>query len=237
MTLDLLAITAHPDDAEITCGGTMIKMADRGYRVGIIDLTAGEMGTLGSSESRLQEANEAARIMGLAHRENLGLSDSALHATQENRLKLAEVIRRLKPRTVILPLGDKQRHPDHRIAALLGYDGCFLSGLSRINLDGVPHRPDKILYTSSFIETKHSFFVDISDQLERKLAAVAAYKTQFDGSEQSRKIFKPGHDITDLITIYCRKYGMEVGVKYAEPFVVSEPMLIDDPTVLPVKSI
>ena len=237
MMLDVMAIMAHPDDAEITCGGTLIKLADRGRKTGVIDLTEGEMGTLGTPAERLRDAEKAADILGLAVRENLHMPDSALDVTTDNKLKIAALIRTHRPQTVILPLPEDQRHPYHRQAALLGYDACFLAGLAKAKLSGQPHRPRKIIYASSFIEVTHSFFVDISEQFERKKQAVAAYTSQFDGSEQSRRIFKPGNDIFELIDVYHRKYGIEVGCRYAEAFRTVEPVLIEDPTTLPVQSI
>lgn len=235
--IDILAIAAHPDDVEITCGGTMIKLAESGRKTGILDLTRGEMGTLGSPEDRRRESEKAAEIMKVTMRENLGLADSVFEVSQKNIELIAAIIRHRRPDTVILPHKNSQRHPDHRKAATLGYDACFLAGLAKADLDGEPHRPKKILYASSFMKVEHSFFVDISSQFERKKAAVAAYSTQFDGSEQSRQIFRPGNDIFELMEIYHRQYGIEVGCRYAEAFWTSEAILIDDPTVMPVRSI
>ncbi len=237
MKLDLLVIAAHPDDAEITCGGTIIKAADGGGRTGIVDLSRGELGTLGSPEDCSRDAAEAARVMGLAMRENLGLPDANIELTVENKYLLAAMIRKYQPHVVILPYGDKQRHPDHRRASLLGYDACYLAGLKKAELDGQPHRPHKIIYASSYIETQHTFFVDISDQFERKKKAVAAHRSQFDGSVQSRQIFKPDNDIFELMEIYHRRYGIEVGCRYAEAFYTIEPTLIDDITTMPVRSL
>lgn len=237
MKLDVMVIAAHPDDAEITCGGTIIKMTDGGKQVGVIDLTEGEMGTRGTPVERLRDAEAASKIMNLAVRKNLHMPDSALEYHTENKQKIAATIRTFRPDTVILPYAEGQRHPDHRIASKLGYDACFLAGLSRAHLEGEPHRPRKIMYATSFIETAHSFYVDISEQFERKKQAVGAYRSQFDGSAQSRQIFKPGNDIFELMETYHRKYGIEVGCRYAETFYIVEPILVDDPTVLPVRSI
>ncbi len=237
MTVDILAIGAHPDDVEISCGGTMIKFAEMGKVTGALDLTEGEMGTLGTSAERMRDAAEAAEILGLSVRKNLHLPDAALEPNRENRLHVAAVIRELRPHTVILPFQDNQRHPDHRIASILGYDACFLAGLKKAELPGEPYRPFKIIYASSFLETNHSFFVDISEQFDRKIKSVAAYRSQFNSSAQSRQIYKPGNDIFELMEIYCRKYGIEVGSMFAEAYVMVEPFLIDDPNSLPVQSI
>lgn len=237
MKLDLLAIAAHPDDAEITCGGTIIKASDAGKKTGILDLTRGELGTMGTPQERTRDASEAARILGLAVRDNLELPDSGFEVNNENIEKLAAFIRSNRPATVILPYPDRQRHPDHRRAAILGYDACYLAGLKKASLGGEPYRPHKIVYASSYIEISHSFFVDISDQFECKKQAVAAHRSQFDGSEQSRQIFKPGNDIFELMEIYHRKYGIEVGCRYAEAFYTVEPVLIPDLTGMAVRSI
>ncbi|MCK5127476.1 MAG: bacillithiol biosynthesis deacetylase BshB1 [candidate division Zixibacteria bacterium] len=237
MKLDVLAIAAHPDDVEITCGGTMIKLADLGKSTGVLDLTEGEMGTLGTPAERLEDAADAAKILNLAMRENLHLPDAALEPNRDNRLKIAKVIRDYQPDLVILPYRDCQRHPDHRITSILGYDACFLAGLKKAALDGKPFRPRKIIYATSFIDATHTFFVDVSEQFERKHKAVAAFRSQFDGSAQSRQIFKPGNDIFELMNTYCRKYGIDVGCIYAEAFYTIEPMLVDDPTDLKVRSI
>jgi len=234
--LDALAIAAHRDDIEITCGGTIIKMVDMGKKVGFLDLTEGEMGTKGTAEERGAEAKDAAKIMGLTFRANLRLPDAGVEVTQDNKLKIAQVIRDTRPELVILPYWT-QRHPDHLMASLLGYDACYFAGLKKLDLDGDPHRPRKIIYTSSFRDGQHSFFVDVTDQFDRKLKAVAAYKSQFDGTPSSREIYRPGVDIFEYMTITARHYGNRVGVKYAEAFAIKESILIDNPISMPVRSI
>ncbi len=236
MRLDVLAIAAHRDDVEITCGGTIIKLVDKGKKAGILDLTQGEMGTKGTAEERARDAARAAEIMGVAWRENLELPDSAVEVTRENKLQIARVIRQVRPELVILPFWI-QRHPDHLYAMQLGYDACFLAGLKKLELDGEPHRPRKIIYASSFRDVAHSFFVDITGQMERKLAAVRAYKSQFDSTPESKMIYKPGVDIFEYMTITAAFYGHKVNVKYAEAFAIKENILIDDPADMPVRSI
>ncbi len=234
--LDVLAIAAHRDDIEITCGGTMIKLAGKGKKVGILDLTEGEMGTKGTAADRGREAENAAQIIGLMYRHNLRLPDAGVEVNRENKLKVAQVIRALRPELVILPYW-VQRHPDHLAASLLGYDACFLAGLRKLPLEGEPHRPRKIIYTSSFRDGQHSFFIDITGEMERKLKAVAAYKSQFDGTPSSREIYRPGVDIFEYMTVTAQHYGHMVGVKYAEAFAIKEQILIDDPSEMPVRSI
>ena len=235
-TLDVLAIAAHRDDVEITCGGTIIKLVDEGKKVGILDLTRGEMGTKGTAEDRERDATDAATVMGIHWRGNLSFPDAGVEVNRPNKESVAFVIRKFKPQLVILPFW-VQRHPDHLAASQIGYDACFLSGLKKLELEGEPHRPRKIIYTSSFRDVKHSFFVDVTDQMERKLEAVAAYKSQFDGSPESKQIFKPGVDIFEFMKTTTAYYGQLVGVKYAEAFTIKENILIDDLVNMPVRSI
>jgi len=234
--LDVLAIAAHRDDIEITCGGTIIKLADKGKKVGVLDLTQGEMGTRGTARDREREATIAADLMGLAWRDNLGLPDADVEVNRENKIKIAKIIRQSKPTLVILPFW-RQRHPDHLSASLLGYDACYLAGLAKLDIGGERHRPRKIIYSSSFRDVKHSFFVDVSDQFQRKLESVGAYKSQFDGTPQSKQIFKPGVDIFEYMAVSARYYGHMVGVNFAEAFSIKENILIDDPSEMPVRSI
>jgi N-acetylglucosamine malate deacetylase 1 len=252
--LDVLAIAAHPDDIEITCGGTLIKMMKQGRRVGALDLTRGEMGTHGDENDRAKEAAEAARIMGLSFRGNAEIEDASVENTKENRLKVASFIRATKPELVILPHWE-QRHPDHFACSKLGYDACYLAGLKKLPIDGEPHRPRKILYASYFRNTDHSFLVDISDEFELKCKAVAAYRSQFGSSQslkevfngiidrltiakgESKDIFTPGINIYDLMHTRARALGQMVRVQYAEAFTVKERILIDDPFLMPVASV
>jgi len=234
--LDILAIAAHPDDIEITCGGLLIKMAKRGRKTGALDLTRGEMGTLGDTNSRVAEAAAAAEVLGLSYRENLALPDSALEFNQENKLKIAAVIRATQPELVILPHW-QQRHPDHRVCSQLGYDACFLAGLKKLDVDGEPYRPRKIIYVSYFRNIDYSFLVDISDEFEQKCEAVAAYRSQFDNPARAKNIFMPGVNIFDLMRTRAAALGQLVNVKYAEAYTIKEHILIDDPQKMPVRSV
>ncbi|MFC1475586.1 bacillithiol biosynthesis deacetylase BshB1 [Candidatus Zixiibacteriota bacterium] len=234
--LDVLFIAAHRDDTEIVCGGTVIKLVDLGYQVGLLDLTAGEMGTRGTAADREAEAAEAARIMGLAARENLGLPDAGLRNIPEYQKEIVKVLRRGRPRMVVLPYW-KQRHPDHREAGNLGYDACYLAGLQKYDAPGEPHRPTRILYSSNLREVRHSFLVDITDQFERKMDAVAAYHTQFGTREGAREIFNPGVDIFSFMETSTRHLGHQIGVKYAEGFTIKENIVVDDPLKLAGRSI
>jgi bacillithiol biosynthesis deacetylase BshB1 len=234
--LDVLAIAAHRDDTEITCGGTIIKFVDLGYAVGILDLTAGEAGTRGDAKSRAKEAKCASEIMGLKYRGNLNLPDAGLLPTQEDSLMVADVIRQATPELVILPYWI-QRHPDHAAASDIGYRGCFLAGLAKLPIEGNPHRPRKIIFSSSFHEVDHSFVVDITKQFERKCQAVACYKTQFEEKPDVREVYPPARNIFDYMEVRGRQYGYLIGAKYAECFIQKEKFSVDDPLKLPGKSI
>ncbi|MEE9554854.1 MAG: bacillithiol biosynthesis deacetylase BshB1 [candidate division Zixibacteria bacterium] len=234
--LDVLAIAAHRDDTEIVSGGTIIKLVDLGYNVGLLDLTAGESGSRGDAETRTKEAACAAEVMGIKFRENLGFPDAGLYDTQENALKVAEVIRQTKPEMVILPYWN-QRHPDHAAASEIGYRGCFLAGLIKMPIDGDAFRPRKIIYSTSFHDVSPSFVIDITDQYERKCKSVACYDTQFEEKPGQREVYPPARNIFDYMEIRNRQYGYTIGARYAECFVQREKMAVDDPLKLPGKSI
>src|SRR5688572_21710907 len=220
MELDVLAIAAHPDDVELTCGGTIVKMARRGYRVGILDLTQGEMGTRGSIELRRRESAAAARILGVALRENLSLPDAHLELRMDYKIALARRIRALRPRTVILPYWEG-RHPDHYTAARLGYEGCFLAGLKRLKIDGEAFRPFKILYSTTYDRSvRPSFVVDVTREFSRRQRAIMAYSSQFPakGRAPRSSVYIPLDRLVYEVQLVARFYGEMVGVEYAEPF-------------------
>ncbi len=239
MQIDVLAIAAHPDDVELTCGGTLIKSARRGYKTGIIDLTGGEMGTRGTKETRRREAAAAARVLGVAHRENLGLPDAHLEVRMDYKLKLARRIRALKARTVILPYW-KGRHPDHYVASQLGYEACFLAGLKQLKIEGEAWRPFKILDATSYdVSVRPTFVVDISDVYERRFRAIMAYTSQFKPKRRDRKlrVHIPLDRLAQRVNSVARFYGEMAGVEYAEPFLTKEVMQVEDVASLPVRSI
>jgi bacillithiol biosynthesis deacetylase BshB1 len=266
MSLDVLAIAAHRDDVEQTCGGTLLKMAELGHRTGILDLTRGEMGTRGSADDREREAAEAAKILRVSWREALDIPDGRVENTWENRLKVARVIRQTRPRVVILPYWEG-RHPDHYTASKLGYEACFLAGLAKLDLDRAlstqhsafsqvasavaslaarekqthsslaPHRPYKIIYATLYFDIRPTFVVDITDQFEARFESLMAYKTQFSDQEAGKDIFPARAEIRARIESMARFYGMLAGVTYAEPFLQKEVGLVEDVTAIPVKSI
>jgi bacillithiol biosynthesis deacetylase BshB1 len=235
--LDLLAIAAHPDDAELTCGGTLARAAEGGYRTGILDLTRGEMGTRGSPDIRAQEAACAAGVLGLTVRENAGLPDAHVHNTDENRRVLVRILRRLQPRVAILPFY-RGRHPDHRIASELARDACFLAGLGRY--DGGPaQRPFKILYALAYREdpVKPSFVVPLTDEhFQRKMDSIRCYSSQFEGADSAGEIFPTGQPLFELVETQGRHYGSLVRQAYGEPFYSEETVAVEDVVRLSVQS-
>src|ERR1700722_2188970 len=251
-SLEILAIAAHRDDVEQTCGGTLLKMAQRGQRTGILDLTQGEMGTRGSADDRAREAADAAKILGVEWRRALDIPDGRVENTWENRLKVASVIREMRPRVVILPYW-KGRHPDHYTTSVLGYEACFLAGLaklalgsqlalSQVNSGGEskllgPHRPFKIIYATLYYDVRPTFVVDITPQFEQKFSSILAYKTQFSDQDAGKDLF-PAHDeIRARVDSMARYYGLLGGVTHAEPFLQKEVGLVEDLLAVPVKSI
>jgi bacillithiol biosynthesis deacetylase BshB1 len=235
--VDVLTVAAHPDDIELTCSGTLIKMVEKGYLVGILDLTQGEMGTRGTPEIRAQEAEAARVVIGAKCRERLNFGDSRLTASIENRYALAEKIREARPRTVVLPYWEA-RHPDHYIAATLGYEACYAAGLKQLPVPGEPHRPKKIIYASMYWEVKPSFIVDITAQWERKLKAINCFTSQFAGDLRDiTELYPAWGRLIDRITTQCKYFGHLMGVDFAEPFVVKESVAVDDIVNLPVNSV
>jgi bacillithiol biosynthesis deacetylase BshB1 len=237
-TIDVLAIAAHRDDVEQTCGGTLLAMRSRGWKTGILDLTRGESGTRGTAAEREAEANEAARILQVSVREALDLPDGNVQNTLENRLKIAAVLRRLRPRVVILPYWEG-RHPDHYTTATLGYEACFVSGLAKLDTGGeaLPHRPYKILYASLYSAVRPTFAVDITPYIEDRFQSLMAYKSQYATQPGGTGLFVPEEEIRERTFAMARYCGLLAGVRYAEPFIQKEIGLVDDLMMLPVASI
>ena len=237
MSVDLLAVAAHRDDVELTCAGTLIRAADAGYRTGILDLTAGESGTRGSAALRGEEAERAARIMGVTERRNAGLPDAHIQNSEETRRIVVEQIRHFAPRVVILPF-PVGRHPDHRLASELTRDACFLAGLARYEAGGTPHRPHKIVYALAYREdpVKPTFVVDVSEQFARKMVAIRCYASQFDGAKAAGEIFPTGQDLYALVETQSRHYGSLIRRAHGEPFFTAETVLVDDVVAMEVQS-
>ena len=229
---------AHPDDAELLCGGTLARAVDHGHRVGILDLTRGEMGSRGSPELRAREAAAAAAILGVAERANAGLRDGFLANNDATRRVVAEQIRRLRPRVVLLPYVTS-RHPDHHVASELIRDACFLAGLKNYPADGEPFRPTKLCYALSFREDtiKPTFVVDITAQFERKLAAIACFASQFEGVVQAGEAYPTGQTFAALIETQNSHYGSLIRARFGEPFWTPETVMVEDIVKLGVHSL
>jgi bacillithiol biosynthesis deacetylase BshB1 len=234
--LDVLAIAAHPDDIEQTCGGTLLKMAEMGYRTGALDLTAGDMGTRGTPETRIEEAGTAARLLRLDWRGNLRMPDARLENALAARITIAAEIRRLRPRVVILPYWEA-RHPDHYRASEMGFEACFLAGLKKLDPYSEAHRPFKVLYASIYANVTPSFVVDISAQFERRTQALLAYESQYGAAGEGSDLFPAAEEIRERLGAVARFYGNLIGVRYGEPFVVKETMRVDDVVAMGVRSL
>ena len=233
--VDILAIAAHRDDVEQTCGGTLLKMRSLGLETGILDLTQGEAGTRGSAAERAAEARAAARILKVRWRQALDLPDGRVENTWENRLKIVGVLRELRPRVVILPYW-QGRHPDHYNSATLGYEACFISGLARLETGTQPYRPYKVLYASLYADVRPTFIVDITPFIEERYQSLMAYRSQYANAEQGSALFVQEEEIRERTLAEARHYGQLAGVRYGEPFVQKEVGLVEDLMSLPVAS-
>src|SRR5688500_4110897 len=237
LTVDVLAIAAHRDDVELTCGGALIVAARRGRTTAVVDLTQGEMGTRGSAELRAAEAARAAEVLGLAARENLALPDAGITNTPATREALARLIRRFRPQVVIAP-SPWARHPDHRVAAELVRDACFVAGLAKVAPDVPRHRPRKVVHAIAYREdpVKPTFVVDVSDVFERKMAAIRCYASQFDDATQAGEIYPTGEPLYDVVRHQGAHYGSLIRARYGEPFFTHETMRVDDVAALEVST-
>ena len=236
--IHVLAIAAHRDDVELTCGGTLIKAAKQGHRTAILDLTQGETGTRGSARERAEEASRAAEVLGVDARENLGLPDAQITNTPQTRAELVRAIRRFTPRIVIAP-AQGGRHPDHRVTAELVRDACFLAGLAKLEPGSAPHRPHKILHSLAYREDhlKPTFVVDITDEFEQKLQAVSCYASQFEGAIRAGEVQPNGEPLLDIVRHQAAHYGSLIRTRYGEPFYTTETMRVDDIVALEVATL
>jgi N-acetylglucosamine malate deacetylase 1 len=225
MKLDLLAIGAHPDDVELGCSGVIIKEVKRGKQVGVVDLTEGELGTRGTVESRYQEAADAAKIMGIAVRENLKMRDGFFQNDEKHQLKLIRVLRKYKPEIVFGNILD-DRHPDHGRAGKLIYDSCFLSGLRQVKTvdengqEQEKWRPKYLLHYLQDRFYEPDVIVDISDIWEQRLEAIKAFKTQFhDPESEEPQTYISSPEFLESIISRARLLGKRIGVQFAEGFI------------------
>lgn len=234
--VDLLAIMPHRDDAELLCGGTLIRAVDRGHRAGVLDLTRGEAGTRGSAERRAEEARQAARALDLTARANAGLPDAGLANDRDSRRRLVSLVRAFRPRVVLLPW-KRGRHPDHRVGCELARDACYLAGLEKYG-EGEPHRPRKLAHALAYREdaVKPTFVVDVSDQFDRKMEAVRCYSSQFDGVSRAGEVRPTGRSLYERVETEGRHYGSLIRRPYGEPFWTEETVRVDDPVELGVST-
>lgn len=228
MAVDVLCMMAHPDDAEILCGGTLIRCVDQGYRVGIADFSRGEMGSRGDVDTRAQEACRASGLMGVHERVNLGLPDALIENTPENRRPVIEAIRRLRPKVVITH-DEGNRNPDHTHTSMLVREACFTAGLVKYDTGQKPHRPSKILFTMEYFAIQPDFYIDITEQFERKMEAIACYRSQthntgFDGPAT----YISSDRFSREMEARMRWFGSRIHTDYAEAFRMDTAVEIRD---------
>lgn len=227
-SVDLLFIAAHPDDTELGCGGTIIKSVSSGLRVGLIDLTRGEMGTRGTPQTRKREAQAAAKVLGAAFRESLDFHDGGLLTGREQELELIEIIRRTRPRLVFAPWPD-DRHPDHTRTGQLVTSAAFYAGLKSLETASPAHRPQTTVYYLQNYMVPPSFVVDVSAEWKRKMRAIAAFKSQFhDPKSKEPQTFISRPEFLDLIEARGVHFGALIGVRHGEAFVTKQPPKIGD---------
>ncbi len=234
MKLDILAIAAHPDDVELGCGGTILASIAQGRTVGILDLTRGELGTRGTPEIRFQEAEAAAKVLGVKVRDNAGLADGFFHNDKANQMVLVPYIRKYQP-DIVLANAMEDRHPDHGKGASLIYDACFLSGLRQIKtLDESGNvqeawRPKYIYHFTQDRYIKPEFIVDITPYWEKKEEAIRAFRSQFhdpDSQEPNSYISSP--EFLEFLEARAKEYGHSIGVKYGEGFTSRRILGVDN---------
>ncbi|MCL4549734.1 MAG: bacillithiol biosynthesis deacetylase BshB1 [Bacteroidetes bacterium] len=232
MVLDVLVFAAHPDDAELSMGGTIAKMCGGGLKVGVIDLTKGELGTRGSAETRKREAQNAAEILKLTVRENLGFKDGSLKPNEDFRRTIISKIRKYQPKIIFAPYFN-DRHPDHIGASQLVKEAMFFSGLPKISTEEngkvqAPFRPQKLFYYMQTYEFKPTFVVDISGTFATKMKAVRAYETQFHNPESSEpETFISTPNFLKFIEARAKSFGFKIGKDYGEPFFCEEEIEFD----------
>ena len=224
MKLDILVFAAHPDDAELACSGTILKEIANGKKVGICDLTQGEMGTRGTPELRLQEAAKSAKILGLSARENLNLEDCFFEVNKENTLKLVKVIRKYQPEIVITNALE-DRHPDHGKGCEIAELACFWAGLRKIDTGQEAFRPKKVYHYIQDRMLKPDFVVDITEHWEGKLESIKAFSSQFyDPNSNEPNSYISSEDFWNFIDARAREFGHMIGVKYGEGFMSRNPI-------------
>ncbi len=233
MTLDILAIGAHPDDVELSAGGTVAKCVKLGYKVGLLDLTEGETGTRGTARIRAEEARDAAAILGVSVRENLRLGDGKFEVNEKNRRKVITIIRQYRPKILLIPHWH-ERHPDHVHANILSREAWYYAGLAKLETmqngkKQAPWRPNNYFHFMQKYEFEPSFIVDISDVYELRVAAIKAHKSQFyDPDSKEPETFLSQKSFLDFMETRARYYGSKIGVPFGEPFYSVESVGLKD---------
>ena len=227
MKIDVLIFGAHPDDVELGCGGTIIKLIEEGRKVGIIDLTKGELGTRGNSKTRMQECKNASKIMGITIRENMDFKDGFFEDSQENKIKIIKKIRELQP-NIVITNAPIDRHPDHSRACRLILDACFLSGLIKINTKQKVWRPKAIYHYIQFLQIDPDFVIDISNQISKKIQAVKSYKTQFYNKKSKEpKTIISSKEFLESVKYRAQDLGRQSNCEYAEGFIANQFLKVD----------
>ena len=226
--IDCLAFGPHPDDVELFCGGTLIKLRAQGWKTAITDLTEGELSTNGTIDSRREEATKATEILQLSSRNNLGIADGNIENNAENRVRVIETVRKLRPRICFVPYWT-DRHPDHVAASFLIQDSLFYAGLPRVEAEGDAFRPDHVFFYMLHEEFHPSFVVDISDEMEGKMEAIGAYASQFDsGNNDTQQTYINNPGFLEGIRARAQYFGRLAGCRYAEPFFTKRMLKIDN---------
>ena len=233
MKVDILAFAAHPDDVEISCSGTLLKHIEMGYKIAIIDLTQGELGTRGTAKTRQNEAANASKILGITERENLKMQDCFFEPSEKNKKKIISVIRKYQPK-LIFANATNDRHPDHAKASSLVSEACFLSGLTKIKTEingavQLAWRPEAIYHYIQDYYIEPDFIVDISKHIDTKIKAIKAYKTQFyDPRSKDPETPISGEDFFEFIKARAKNFGRLIKTQYAEGFTGEVPLKVED---------
>jgi len=228
MSVDVLAFSPHPDDADMGCGGLLLKLKSSGYTTGIIDITEAELSSNGDPDTRKQETLNASKILKLDIRENLNISDGAVVNNCENRLKIIEIIRKYKPLLALIPY-EKDRHPDHENSSKLVKDAIFVSGLKKFKTGEQFHKPKIVISYMLNFQFKPNFIVDISDYYKQKMEVFATYVSQFCRGDSNQSTYINSRYFYDFITSRNKYYGLKINVEYGEPFFIESDIKIDDP--------
>lgn len=227
-SLDILAFGAHPDDVELMAGGTLLKMAQRGYRTGIVDMTRGERSTRGTPEIREREARASAKILRLAVRENLWLPDANLTMNEKSRFRVIETLRRWRPRIVVTHFWDDP-HPDHQATSQIVSDACFLAGLMKIETGQPRFRPQKLLYFMLPDHMMPTLVVDITAQFKSKIRACRSYKSQmYDPQSREPETRLSTPEFLERLEVDHRYYGNMINVRYGEAFFSKDVLRVDN---------